>query len=106
MTLFRSGGRFGLPSCRRCRRKPDRQGRRDGATLVARHRCCATFAAHKPLSLTQTRTSTTTPSHERNADEATCGRSEEHTSELPSLMRISYAVFCLNKTKHTIQKNR
>src|SRR3546814_3334174 len=32
------------------------------------------------------------------------GRSEEHTSELQSLMRISYAVFCLkknNKTKHT-----
>src|SRR3546814_9459977 len=26
-------------------------------------------------------------------------RSEEHTSELPSLMRISYAVFCLKKTK-------
>src|SRR3546814_1602972 len=25
------------------------------------------------------------------------GRSEEHTSELPSLMRISYAVFCLKK---------
>src|SRR3546814_5874196 len=29
-------------------------------------------------------------------------RSEEHTSELQSLMRISYAVFCLKKTKHTI----
>src|SRR3546814_7003061 len=30
------------------------------------------------------------------------GRSEEHTSELQSLMRISYAVFCLkNKTKTT-----
>src|SRR3546814_5390211 len=29
------------------------------------------------------------------------GRSEEHTSELQSLMRISYAVFCLNKQKHT-----
>src|SRR3546814_2252705 len=28
-------------------------------------------------------------------------RSEEHTSELQSLMRISYAVFCLKKTKHT-----
>src|SRR3546814_5321672 len=28
------------------------------------------------------------------------GRSEEHTSELQSLMRISYAVFCLNKKKH------
>src|SRR3546814_4713524 len=33
-----------------------------------------------------------------------CGRSEEHTSELQSLMRISYAVFCLkNKKKNTIQ---
>src|SRR3546814_5119865 len=30
----------------------------------------------------------------------TCGRSEEHTSEPQSLMRISYAVFCLNKKKH------
>src|SRR3546814_4469629 len=27
-------------------------------------------------------------------------RSEEHTSELQSLMRISYAVFCLNKKNH------
>src|SRR3546814_2921876 len=27
-------------------------------------------------------------------------RSEEHTSELQSLMRISYAVFCLKKTNH------
>src|SRR3546814_7523815 len=27
-------------------------------------------------------------------------RSEENTSELPSLMRISYAVFCLKKKKH------
>src|SRR3546814_9797002 len=29
-------------------------------------------------------------------------RSEEHTSELQSLMRISYAVFCLKKTKNKI----
>src|SRR3546814_9702106 len=35
------------------------------------------------------------------------GRSEEHTSELQSLMRISYAVFCLtNKTKKSIQKTK
>src|SRR3546814_8466015 len=49
------------------------------------------------------------------------GRSEEHTSELQSLMRISYAVFCLKKKnkktkddntnkyitkKHIIKKNR
>src|SRR3546814_1837072 len=36
-------------------------------------------------------------------------RSEEHTSELQSLMRISYAVFCLKKKKkqtyHTLNKN-
>src|SRR3546814_10081884 len=32
-------------------------------------------------------------------------RSEEHTSELQSLMRISYAVFCLNK-KHDHRHNR
>src|SRR3546814_5665381 len=31
---------------------------------------------------------------------ATAARSEEHTSELQSLMRISYAVFCLKKKKH------
>src|SRR3546814_18504545 len=31
-------------------------------------------------------------------------RSEEHTSELQSLMRISYAVFCLKKKKITITK--
>src|SRR3546814_10304551 len=30
-------------------------------------------------------------------------RSEEHTSELQSLMRISYAVFCLKKKTHELQ---
>src|SRR3546814_10528941 len=34
------------------------------------------------------------------------GRSEEHTSELQSLMRISYAVFCLNKKKSAINYYR
>src|SRR3546814_1138889 len=34
-----------------------------------------------------------------------CHRSEEHTSELQSLMRISYAVFCLKK-KNSINNNR
>src|SRR3546814_8249362 len=33
-------------------------------------------------------------------------RSEEHTSELQSLMRISYAVFCLKKKKYTKTKNK
>src|SRR3546814_9173077 len=34
------------------------------------------------------------------------GRSEEHTSELQSLMRLSYAVLCLKKKKHKINSNR
>src|SRR3546814_8481714 len=33
-------------------------------------------------------------------------RSEEHTSELQSLMRISYAVFCLKKKNNQIQNNQ
>src|SRR3546814_3548652 len=33
-------------------------------------------------------------------------RSEEHTSELQSLMRISYAVFCLKKKKKTYNKSQ
>src|SRR3546814_5147047 len=40
---------------------------------------------------------------ERGAGRGLDGRSEEHTSELQSLMRISYAVFCLKK-KSTQQK--
>src|SRR3546814_5081491 len=36
---------------------------------------------------------------ENRSDEAAVERSEEHTSELQSLMRISYAVFCLKKKK-------
>src|SRR3546814_2695951 len=39
-------------------------------------------------------------------DQAMAYRSEEHTSELQSLMRISYAVFCLKKKKqqYTLQQ--
>src|SRR3546814_4735169 len=36
---------------------------------------------------------------------AVTSRSEEHTSELQSLMRISYAVFCLKKKKNTAHTN-
>src|SRR3546814_1395293 len=36
---------------------------------------------------------------------AAAHRSEEHTSELQSLMRISYAVFCLKKKKNNTQKH-
>src|SRR3546814_9421914 len=39
------------------------------------------------------------------ADNTVVTRSEEHTSELQSLMRISYAVFCLKKKKNKKKPN-
>src|SRR3546814_9017067 len=42
----------------------------------------------------------------RAADGTVVARSEEHTSELQSLMRISYAVFCLKKKKNTKDKKK
>src|SRR3546814_8604154 len=41
--------------------------------------------------------------HAKSAAPRRIGRSEEHTSELQSLMRISYAVFCLKKKKYAKQ---
>src|SRR3546814_4983291 len=38
----------------------------------------------------------------QNSTQGRFSRSEEHTSELQSLMRISYAVFCLKKKQHKI----
>src|SRR3546814_2203032 len=55
----------------------------------------ATPAAAKTISV-----SAGTP----DANEKLQERSEEHTSELQSLMRISYAVFCLKKKKQTTKK--
>src|SRR3546814_10853784 len=42
------------------------------------------------------------PSFKSSSDSVASDRSEEHTSELQSLMRISYAVFCLKKKKKYI----
>src|SRR3546814_1498693 len=46
--------------------------------------------------------------HDDRAQSHACRhhRSEEHTSELQSLMRISYAVFCLKKTQNTTHQHR
>src|SRR3546814_9727026 len=41
----------------------------------------------------------------RSAPICATSRSEEHTSELQSLMRISYAVFCLKKKRKTNTQN-
>src|SRR3546814_5608817 len=73
-TLFRSRLRAAQPGA--CRR-PARAARRAG--FVARRRLSD---RQPPIGLRVRR-----------------GRSEEHTSELQSLMRISYAVFCLKKKK-------
>src|SRR3546814_5215738 len=43
---------------------------------------------------------------EQPVDDRDGERSEEHTSELQSLMRISYAVFCLKKKKHTTRMRK
>src|SRR3546814_4676910 len=43
------------------------------------------------------------PTHATDA-QARLQRSEEHTSELQSLMRISYAVFCLKKKKYCTRR--
>src|SRR3546814_2269573 len=50
---------------------------------------------HRPTSHHRTHTL-----HHRERRRRRRCRSEEHTSELQSLMRISYAVFCLKKTTH------
>src|SRR3546814_4613946 len=51
----------------------------------------------------ESNTSVVVPPAELGSYDAAAGRSEEHTSELQSLMRNSYAVFCLKKKK---QRNR
>src|SRR3546814_6723637 len=61
-------------------RHPDAEGDRAGVLLRGRHRDCL-------------------PQPMRQQAGGGVGRSEEHTSELQSLMRISYAVFCLKKKK-------
>src|SRR3546814_3939917 len=72
----------------------DRRGGRESqaAEAVPRHRA-ATHLTH-PSPPLQGVISALTPSSPRSASCRT-GRSEEHTSELQSLMRISYDVFCL-----------
>src|SRR3546814_3797539 len=67
----------------------------------------STAAAIPPVSrsldvpgATETFTFTLTEAKKVYFDSLTDRRSEEHTSELQSLMRISYAVFCLQKKKN------
>src|SRR3546814_5494803 len=64
------------------------------------------FADSPSLTFNLAEADLTTALRVADAINQTFGRSEEHTSELQSLMRISYAVFCLkkkNQNKNTIQ---
>src|SRR3546814_10854221 len=83
-TLFRSRPRQASPPCRRNRRP------------VRDRRCGRRPVWSRPGGPRR---------HSAHASRDRRSRSEEHTSELQSLMRISYAVFCLKKkkpnTKHT-----
>src|SRR3546814_10283548 len=98
-----------LPSRRREGPPRGRGERRDGEAASAEDRAGAAEAPApamgQPLSRKWTvrilRLSTGLPSRVAGRNRQRL-RSEEHTSELQSLMRISYAVFCLKKknTKH------
>src|SRR3546814_1551907 len=65
------------------------RGEPDYRVLDARHR----FGRHRTAEDRPRRFDV----HAAAEHQQMCARSEEHTSELQSLMRISYAVFCLNK---------
>src|SRR3546814_3701798 len=92
-TLFRSGGQLHIGDLR--------LGFRDeSAKIAAAHigldddHPLTVLAADlvEPLGVSEAR-------HFAERDGTRVPRSEEHTSELQSLMRISYAVFCLKKKK-------
>src|SRR3546814_2212996 len=80
-----------------------------GRPLTALNPCCALVQSQNPLRVFRAPLRSSTPrpfgappdsggfSPDRFRARAHL-RSEEHTSELQSLMRISYAVFCLKKT--------
>src|SRR3546814_2590536 len=96
-TLFRSAGQIGA------QRGRGRRHVRVRAVCGETHPCTwQSLAAHPhPLSQWSDRRE-----HRAPSDACFEKRSEEHTSELQSLMRISYAVFCLKKqnTKTHIYK--
>src|SRR3546814_6047957 len=109
-SLFRFAG-FGCPSCRHLPNQEqaepasgDRAGHRR-EDIGGRLRFMAAFEKHPEFHAERGKGRET--AEDPDADEqprgfAAIARSEEHTSELQSLMRISYAVFCLKKKKkHT-----
>src|SRR3546814_1630418 len=78
-------------------------GNRDeGSNARGRNRCAARKGAGFPTEgIDAVRWEIASAAAYRHSGLSRGSRSEEHTSELQSLMRISYAVFCLTKKKET-----
>src|SRR3546814_6689802 len=73
-----------------------------GASLYSKARRSSAFssASTSSIRMSAARVSCTARQVSSTSEEVMPWRSEEHTSELQSLMRISYAVFCLKKKTH------
>src|SRR3546814_7178804 len=84
-TLFRSASRVFL-----FQNKPPEKGKITGIGFIEEVKDCPDQGNAAPKGVNED-----VPTHHQD-QLATGARSEEHTSELQSLMRISYAVFCLN----------
>src|SRR3546814_4947705 len=102
-TLFRS--QQPASDARRTTRPAGDLCRTVGRQPHAQHTCSATdneLELVRFIELQTQRDAKTFPQRRRDEAGARGGadRSEEHTSELQSLMRISYAVFCLKKKNH------
>src|SRR3546814_4040557 len=80
----------------------DEQGR----AQLAADAWCAAFVAPKSIGAAEITTTFVRQAAERPSSSLDASkRSEEHTSELQSIMRISSAVFCLKKTKNITNKS-
>src|SRR3546814_3817998 len=78
-----------------------------GFAATANHEGHAGHASQKPdAALDAALTARTRTPGNIERDKYRHPRSEEHTSELQSLMRTSYAVFCLKKKKNNKKQNK
>src|SRR3546814_5472170 len=89
-TLFRSSLRSGYQALRSAKTHQTTEFTSNPHSTIQKRLLCVRFGQN----LTRSHTKKILP----KAENVTTLRSEEHTSELQSLMRISYAVFCLKKT--------
>src|SRR3546814_4795353 len=104
-TLFRSRESCSLDKHRRPTAGAARVNRLHSATSHAECHPGATSSHDQGFSLVEGGTPRRLDfSHLSRSSRSAAMRSEEHTSELQSLMRISYAVFCLKKKKAIQQK--